>query len=165
MNAMRLIVLGLLATGTAFAGSANKQQQPQVWEKLTPFRNLEQFNQYRQKAREIARSRGAWWASMRLEQHGGPLLAQNAEPEEATPCDPSLDECGAGEMLDEVSVTGLRGSAIRSITNNQEAGVDEGDIVKAYDRFIVVLQHGRLFSVDTGEGSGKLRLVDRVNVY
>ena len=166
MNAMRLIVLGLLASGSAMAGSANTQQQPQVWEKLTPFRNFEQFNEYRQKARQIAKLHGYWWASMRAKYAGGPLLAQNAAPAEAAPCDPAVQDCGEGKELEEVVTTGLRASAGNaSITNNQEAGVDEGDIVKAYDRFIVVLQHGRLFSVDTGDTSGQLRLVDRVNVY
>ena len=34
-----------------------------------------------------------------------------------------------------------------SITNNQEAGVDEGGIVKAHGDFLIVLRRGRLFSV------------------
>ena len=59
----------------------------------------------------------------------------------------------------------LRIIANASITNNQESGVDEGDIVKAYDPFMVVLLHGRLFSVDTGNKSGALQLVDRIDAY
>lgn len=34
-----------------------------------------------------------------------------------------------------------------SITNTQEAGVDEGGIVKAYGDYLIVLRRGRLFSV------------------
>jgi hypothetical protein len=52
------------------------------------------------------------------------------------------------------------------ITNNQTVGVDEGGIVKQIGRFLVILQDGRLFSIDTGEGVGApLRLADRINVY
>ncbi|WP_426735003.1 beta-propeller domain-containing protein [Myxococcus faecalis] len=39
-----------------------------------------------------------------------------------------------------------------SITHNQEAGVDEGDIVKAVGDWFVVLRRGRLFTVRQGEG-------------
>ncbi|MEA3011814.1 MAG: hypothetical protein QOD42_359 [Sphingomonadales bacterium] len=52
------------------------------------------------------------------------------------------------------------------ITNNQTIGVDEGGIVKQIDRFLVVLQDGRLFSADLGDGAGApLRLADRIDVY
>ena len=49
MNAMRLIVQGIMASGSAYAAHADKQQRSRVREKLTPFRNLEQFNPYRTK--------------------------------------------------------------------------------------------------------------------
>ena len=39
-----------------------------------------------------------------------------------------------------------------SVTNVQTQGVDEGDIVKQLGRFLVVLQDGRLFVVDTAPG-------------
>jgi hypothetical protein len=52
------------------------------------------------------------------------------------------------------------------ITNNQTVGVDEGGIVKQIGRFLVVLQDGRLFTADTGEGAGApLRLAGRIDVY
>ena len=38
-----------------------------------------------------------------------------------------------------------------SITNNQEAGVDEGGIVKAWGDYLVVLRRGRLFTVRLGD--------------
>ena len=47
----------------------------------------------------------------------------------------------------------------------QTAGVDEGDIVKMIGRFLIVLQDGRLFSVDTGASAEQLALVDRQDVY
>jgi hypothetical protein len=85
-------------------------------------------------------------------------------PPEFFPCEPlpSPDS--------DIIVTARRASesvqsAPISITNVQNAGVDEGDIVKLYDRFLIVLQDGRLFSVDTGQANGQIALVDRVDVY
>lgn len=52
------------------------------------------------------------------------------------------------------------------ITNNQNLGVDEGGIVKQIGHYLVVLQDGRVFSVDLGQGAGApLRLADRIDVY
>ena len=52
------------------------------------------------------------------------------------------------------------------ITNNPTIGVDEGGMVKQVGRFLVILQDGRLFSADLGEGAGApLRLADRIDVY
>lgn len=62
----------------------------------------------------------------------------------------------------------VTGSMVRPqpITNNQEAGVDEGDIVKQIGPYLLVLQDGRIFSIDTRGGRGRrLRLVDRADVY
>jgi hypothetical protein len=134
---------------------------PPVWKTLAPFKTLDEFNAYRVRARDVAKSWGWNWGFLRQRQNDGPLLAQ----EEARPCDPAIEECGNEEMS-EVITTGYRASSKNtSITNNQEAGVDEGDIVKAFDRFLVVLLHGRLFSIDTGNAAGQLTLVDRVDAY
>ena len=52
------------------------------------------------------------------------------------------------------------------ITNNQTRGVDEGGIVKQIGHHLIVLQDGRLFSVDLGTGpSPKMRLAGRIDVY
>lgn len=72
-----------------------------------------------------------------------------------------------------VVVTGSRvaasdssSSAAASITNTQKIGVDEGDIVKQIGRHLIVLQDGRLFTVDTQPGGEPgLALVDRADVY
>ncbi len=50
-----------------------------------------------------------------------------------------------------------------SITNTQEAGVDEGGIVKNAGDFLVVLRRGRLFTVRTGDGS--LSPVDTIDAF
>lgn len=133
--------------------------EPQVWRTLAPFENLQEFNEFRARARDISRAWNHRWGFLKQRANEGPLLAQ----EEVQDCDPAAEECVVA--ADEVSVTGMRASVQQSITNNQEAGVDEGDIVKAYDRFLVVLMHGRLMSLDTGGGAGQLRLIDRIDAY
>jgi hypothetical protein len=50
-----------------------------------------------------------------------------------------------------------------SITNNQEAGVDEGGIVKSRGDLLVMLRRGRLFTVSTAGGA--LRAVDSINAF
>lgn len=92
------------------------------------------------------------------------LLAQNAP----NACSPPLEDCGelgakSSSQLQEVVLTAQRRSS--TITNTQEADVDEGDIVKQFGGYLIVLQDGRLFSVDTGDAAGPLRLVDRINIY
>ena len=72
------------------------------------------------------------------------------------------------EALQSVTVTGASpaDSDNPSITNTQEAGVDEGDIIKQIGSHLIVLQDGRLFSVDLQPGGEPgLSLRDRENVY
>ncbi len=68
----------------------------------------------------------------------------------------------AGDMAPAASpapaaATGASNSATakagESITNNQQAGVDEGGIVKVHGNHLVVLRRGRLFSVNIGDGA------------
>jgi hypothetical protein len=51
--------------------------------------------------------------------------------------------------------------AAESITNVQERGVDEGDIVKRIGDYLIVLQDGRLFTVNIET----MAVSDRINVY
>lgn len=53
-------------------------------------------------------------------------------------------------------------ASAESITNNQEAGVDEGGIVKAAGEYLIVLRRGRLFTVRVGDQD--LRPVSMVDV-
>ncbi len=130
------------------------------WRSVARFRSEAEFQAYLRDVRAAARR--ARSASM-LKQQG-----PEDRPPELYPCLPEGGE-------DSIVVTGSRLAAApspsqsapsaTSITNVQNAGVDEGDIVKLYGRFLIVLQDGRLFSVDTGAAPGQLVLVDRVNVY
>ncbi|HEX8572648.1 MAG TPA: beta-propeller domain-containing protein [Allosphingosinicella sp.] len=54
-------------------------------------------------------------------------------------------------------------SASASITNNQEANVDEGDIVKVSGEHLVILRRGRLFTVSLAGGA--MRPVDSINAF
>ena len=56
----------------------------------------------------------------------------------------------ASEICNRVEVTGSRIKRSDVITNNQEAGVDEGDIVKKHGQFLIVLRRGKLYSIATG---------------
>ncbi|HEX8263677.1 MAG TPA: beta-propeller domain-containing protein [Allosphingosinicella sp.] len=53
--------------------------------------------------------------------------------------------------------------AEESITNNQEASVDEGDIVKVRGEHLVILRRGRLFTVSLA--GGRMRPVDSINAF
>lgn len=90
-----------------------------------------------------------------------PMVAPAAPP----PPSMSMADKSAGNIV----VTGSRVAAEPgnpNITNNQNVGVDEGGIVKQIGNYLVVLQDGRVFSVDLGRGEGApLRLADRIDVY
>lgn len=90
------------------------------------------------------------------------MFAQTTPPANGLPC-PTWPDCPpASDASDQaVIVTGATASN-PTITNNQVRGVDEGDIVKQIGDWLVVLQDGRLFSVNT---AAPLALADRQNVY
>jgi hypothetical protein len=77
-------------------------------------------------------------------------LAERAVPSR----EPTDDDAAAGVQFDAGGVSALVQSAQTSsrdfsaaITNNQEAGVDEGGIVKMHGDHLVVLRRGRLFTL------------------
>jgi len=187
MPKIRLIpafsILCLCAAAAAAAQPADSNRELSVSrftsETLTRFSSDEEFARYvdavdraqdRREARANARRQRIQFAQAQSE-------VQSTEPEEPLCTDPEL--CPEAQVQDEnfetgsISVTGSRISsnfssspANPSITNNQMAGVDEGDIVKQIGQYLIVLQDGRLFVVDTRAGGGReLALVDRADVY
>jgi hypothetical protein len=73
-----------------------------------------------------------------------PVLAGVASCNKSAPSASSPgDAASASAMASEPA-------ADESITNTQEAGVDEGGIIKTHGDHLVVLRRGRLFSVDLG---------------
>lgn len=165
MRALGGVALALgLASLAASASAQTISAEAPVWRTLERFRTEAEFHQYLRDVRTAERRA-----------RGRRLAKQNdACPPELYPCESEPE----GQLGESIVVTGSRiaaqPSAARqlssdsisagtSITNVQNAGVDEGDIVKFWDRFLIVLQDGRLFSVDIGGET--LRLVDRANIY
>lgn len=67
-----------------------------------------------------------------------------------------------GAVSESIVVTGSR-AASPSITNTQEANVDEGGIVKVQGDILVVLRRGRLFTVSVAGGG--MKAVDQINAF
>jgi hypothetical protein len=135
---------------------------------LTRFASEEEFLAYGQAVQAAQRRRDRWGERVRrirfAQAESG---AQSTDPQEPVCTDPEIcpeENDAAGS----VTVTGSRISAPTnpSITNNQTSGVDEGDIVKQIGQFLIVLQDGRLFVIDTRPGGRRgIRLADRADVY
>ena len=136
MRLHSISAVAICALGMVVAGTAN----------AAPPDGLEQFGSQAELS--------AWLAA---------LPPQEMQDEECL--DPDL--CPENTEVEEIVVTGSRVSApaqaAASITNNQEAGVDEGDIVKMRGDTLIILRRGRLFTVDTAGGG--LSAVDTMNAY
>lgn len=162
LYACAAVLAVLLATsGCALGGLTGHGYSPArlTSRTLQPFRDTAEFEAYRARLHKVARDYDLWWAA-----RGGPGPAgvQLSEIDEE-PCDPATEPCP--ELQEVVVTANVAAPSPVSITNNQMAGVDEGDVVKKVGRHLIVLQHGRLFSIDTGNAPGALTLVDRLNVY
>lgn len=160
--------------------------------RLTRFESDEEFRRYLGAVLSRERARNGWYSAAKQDvqfaqtQTGGDVQSDAVEPicPETDPACAEVPQAEAGANQSDDSsiiVTGSRvGGANRAstarapsapatngqITNNQMRGVEEGDIVKQIDHFLLVLQDGRIFVVDTRGGDGKrLVLADRANVY
>ena len=69
-------------------------------------------------------------------------------------------QAAADPAAQDIVVTGARAT---SITNTQEAGVDEGGIVKQRGNILIVLRRGRLFTISIA--GGRMTPVDRINAF
>jgi hypothetical protein len=149
---------------------------------LTRFASEDEFRRYLGSVLAAQRTRQGWYAAS-----GHIQFAQaetDAQSDAIDPICPDSDpQCAltVGEQESNVVVTGSRISAARGraaspaatnpgITNNQMRGVEEGDIVKQIDHYLLVLQDGRIFVIDTRAQGGahdsrRLALADRTNVY
>lgn len=116
--------------------------------KLSLFSSEKAFDSYAAKLKQLANEK--------VNAEGGVGLGGGAE--------------GEGEVVESAAPTdGITSSAKsekESITNVQEQGVDEGDIVKVYKDYLVVLRRGRLFSIKTKEAENPvLKPVSKINAY
>lgn len=146
---------------------------PGISRTLKRFSGEAEFRRYLRAARKAGRARALWWAGSPrgvqfAEAQPAGSAATDSPPEPVCPpenpdCLPQLKSISSESVV----VTGSRVAPHNpSITNVQTIGVDEGDIVKQVGRFLLVLQDGRLFSVDTSPGDRPgLAVADRMNVY
>ena len=95
---------------------------------------------------------------MRRAHRGRAGVASNADSAGVTAAEPAAPPADAAKA--ESKSAGDEGE--ESITNTQEAGVDEGGIVKTSGDYLIVLRRGRLFSVRLG--AGKVRPISVVDV-
>jgi hypothetical protein len=113
-----------------------------TYDKVDRFASDREFDDYVDKVASIRRSFGA----MFLGGFAGCASADTASKESPAPAESTASADGD------------------SITNNQEGGVDEGDIVKAHGDFLVVLRRGRIFTVRVEEaGQPTLTPVARIS--
>lgn len=161
------VLCAFSALGSGCSTSLSVRADPTIAALATPtlrtFRDMAEFDAYRARVREVGKGRNVYWSQVQQSRAERILLAQSVDE----PCDPTVMECGPpDQQTAAVAVTAQRASSGRtSITNNQESEVDEGDIVKQYGRFLIILQDGRLFSIDTGAQAADLQLADRINIY
>ena len=149
---------------------------------LTRFADDDEFRRYLGAVLASERARDGWYGLA-----GRPVRFAQAASDGEVASDSVQPICPESDPLCGVEVDSAEGSIIvtgsripapsnRSvtvasatngqITNNQMRNVEEGDIVTQIDRFLLVLQDGRIFVVDTrGGGRRKLVLADRANVY
>lgn len=98
-------------------------------------------------------------AFLKKHRRSPPMMdAEMAPP--APPPPPAQAQAG---MASADTVTAAKAAEPGSITNTQEAGVDEGDIVKAHGDTLVILRRGRLFTVSLARGG--MRPIDHINAY
>lgn len=130
---------------------------------LTPFTSESELRRYLRAVRRLDEARAPSARRIQLAH----LVQSETQADVEPPLCQSVEECPPVEDgAENIIVTGASRSSNPSITNNQEAGVDEGDIVKQVGQFLLVLQDGRVFSIDTRPGdSPGLALADRADVY
>ncbi len=137
-------------------------------QELTAFRDQDDFQAYLAAVERRERAQYATRNAHRIQfaQASTGTQSDTAQPvcgAEDKDCQLRRSESAEGQTM---MVTGSRIRVV-PVTNNQEQGVDEGDIVKQIGQYLLVLQDGRLFVLDTEAGPDRngLRLVDRANVY
>ncbi len=156
-----------LLAACATADTPRLATEAPSWPTLSRFSSEAEFLRYVEDAHAAGDARRA-----RVEPNGKQSVEAEPEPE----CPPDDPACLDG-VAEEISITASRRApspaapvsvgamANTQITNVQTAGVDEGDIVKMIGPYLIVLQDGRLFSIDTGQSVADLRFTDRMNVY
>lgn len=173
MRTFGVVVLALAAMSVAASAQTLRPEAP-AWRTLERFRSEAEFYQYLRDVRAAERRARGLRLTKQNDPNDCPPEFYPCEPPPGSPQDESIVVTGSQipgppppppppMMAAARFADGSNAAGETSITNVQNAGVDEGDIVKLAGRYLIVLQDGRLFSVDVGDGN--LRLVDRANIY
>jgi len=96
----------------------------------------------------------------RVGQHQRAIPAPPAVMYDVAPAPPPAVAAAASEPAQGVATTGAKSA---SITNTQEADVDEGGIVKVAGEHLVILRRGRLFTVSLA--GNRMRNVDHIDAF
>lgn len=170
MRLLGIAVTGLLLVPTA--GIAQEDRREPSWEnprvqrlatpELQTFEDERDFRRWVRDVRNVQR----YLRDDRRVEYGEDAIIVAAANIQQQECDPTIEECPE-EMR--IVVTGSRvaaptfnsASPVTSITNNQVASVDEGDIVKRIGDYLLVLQDGRIFAANFRT----MELTDRIDVY
>ncbi|HEX8512312.1 MAG TPA: beta-propeller domain-containing protein, partial [Allosphingosinicella sp.] len=160
--AAAIATLALSGAGAAFAqsseGTAAKTPPSKPRGGLTAFRSDAELRTY---LRRLKRQQGAVPEPVPVPM---PVPVMMSPPPPAAPPPP-----GAASAPSPIVVTGQSlnhlpaAKAADGITNNQEANVDEGGIVKMRGDTLVVLRRGRLFTVSLAGGT--MRPVDSIEAF
>ncbi|ANP45525.1 beta-propeller domain-containing protein [Candidatus Viadribacter manganicus] len=159
---------------TTARSTKTENPQPPLWHQLERFNNDADFMGY---VRAVQRANGVlgrwdYEGAALTDGASAAIPAPPPPPPPSPPPPPPPPSFAPGSPANEIVVTaqerasdGASGEP-SSITNVQTQGVDEGGIVKQIGRFLVVLQDGRLFVVNTRpEDAAGLTLASRTNVY
>lgn len=132
-----------------------------VWTTLEKFNSDDAFARYLRVVREDANAR-----YVRAVTPPGQLLRADDDMMMAMPA-PEFSPRPQGHVANQANTApDGPGAGGGIIADSETLSVEEGDRVKQIGRFLVLLQDGRLFSLDTRpNGNPGLRLVDRANVY
>lgn len=140
---------------------------PPVWDRLERFSDEAEFQRY---LRDLGiGQRGRRGYGVTIDALIGSVMPPPSPTTAPAPPPPPPPPGAADSAANEVTLSASSAQPSgepSSITNVQTQGVDEGGIVKQIGRFLIVLQDGRLFVVDTRAGDGTdIALASRANVY
>lgn len=159
-NFILLAVFGCALSACAHpTADVSDAEAEQPWPRLTQFGSDEAFLEWFTDF-EKRRLAGGYWSQRFRPIPDFPDAKQDVSD---VPCDPEIENC----FEERIIVTGSRiAGPVMSITNNQHAAVDEGDVVKRIGDHLIVLQDGRLFAAAIREdGEATLAFTDRIDVY
>jgi hypothetical protein len=159
MKVLLLLALTITLTNSSLLARTTSAPEPRrVKRTMKPFMSERELKRYFEVLAEKHRRKEARRAA---------IARRKAEREARRAAKPSGDmviiTAPAPAMLNmQSSVVGVSITA-ESVTNVQQAGVDEGGIVKVHGNHLVVLRRGRLFTIAINDG--ELKPISSVDAY